>query len=732
MQQTAEATQIEELDQRLAALAENLLTKRDEAVQARAASGVERRWREDQAAFEGMDATLRLDPSMMDFATGNAWQRPNEPRRSKVIVNIIRGKCNTTEGRFAEIMLPTDDQNYGILPSKVATLAIDAPQMSPQVMAGAMGSQGSAPSPSADPVQAQQQAQEEAKKKSSLMEDEIGDQLGECEFNGECRKVVRQSVRLGTGILKGPNVVKRIRRSWTRQEDQDGSVYVMQAQEEMAPSSKWVDCWNVYPDYPNCGDNPQRGAFIWELDYVLPRDLRKLIGVPGYNRAQIGKVLREEPKRTIVKADKGGTMVVQQTYLAKGGPFERWEYHGDVDREDLDAMGCRCPDDDAMAFSACVVFVNDRPIKVTLNMLDTGQLPYDFFQWEPVADSPWGIGEPRKIMWQQRVMTGAWRAMMDNAGDSAGGIFIMGKDVVPEDGVWDFTSKKAWIDEGDDPDVRKAFSQYQIQNNQVELQNIIELALRFTDMESGTPMLAQGERGSSPETLGGMQLLMQGADVSRRQQVKLWDDKITRPHIKRYYDWNMQYSAKDEIKGDFEVDARGTSVLLVKDQAAQSLQQVFALRNDPELRLRIDWDKALEQLFDALHLDILKSEEEYQKALAEEQNKQPAPAPQVEVAHIRAESAEKIKAYELRQESEEAEKDRQAEIAIQMISEKMTSTELSSAERQAFDKLKVLLATTSMKLKTQRDLSAAERSSQVIDPGAEPAGQAEPGHAFTQ
>jgi len=42
--------------------------------------------------------------------------------------------------------------------------------------------------------------------------------------------------------------------------------------------------------------------------------------------------------------------------------------------------------------------------------------------------------------------------------------------------------------------------------------------------------------------------------------------------------WNMQYNDKAEIKGDFNVDARGASVLLAKDQQAQSLTEVFSER----------------------------------------------------------------------------------------------------------------------------------------------------------
>ena len=46
----------EELIEKLQALAEHLLGKRNEAILFRSACGVERRWKEDQASFNGIDS----------------------------------------------------------------------------------------------------------------------------------------------------------------------------------------------------------------------------------------------------------------------------------------------------------------------------------------------------------------------------------------------------------------------------------------------------------------------------------------------------------------------------------------------------------------------------------------------------------------------------------------------------------------------------------------------------
>ena len=737
----------QEMDARLASLAETILKTRNEAVEGRAASGIERQWRADQRAFEGMDGTVGA-ADMLDFATGNAWLEPRDKKQkqSRVLVNIIRGKCETAEGRFSELQFPTDDKNWGLLVPPV-----------PEASVTLMGSQVTDDEKAAD-----------LKKRCSAMEKEIEDQLEECNFNAECRKVVRSAVRLGAGVLKGPNVVKTLKRAWIEQSDAAGSVYVMQTMEQFAPKSVCCNIWNIYPD-PHCGSDPKRGAYLWERDdHVLPRDVRALMGVKGYNRRQLKAVLEEEPLRTVVQIDKGGSHGAASTRTTKGSPYERWEYHGDVDRETLESIGCTCPDDDGGAYSACIVFINDRPVKVTLNAIDTGELPYDFFQWVEIEDSPWGIGEVRKIIWQQRIITAAWRAMMDNAGASAGTILVLGKDVEPEDDDWGLNGNKIFVNYADDQDVSKAFAQYQIANNQVPLQNIIELALRFTDLESGTPALAQGEKGSAPETLGGMQLLMSGADTGRRRLVKQWDDQITRPHIQRYNDWNMQYNPKQEIKGAYTVDARGTSTLLVKEQSVESLMQVLQLRNDPEVNLQVDWSKVIKQLFQARHLDVLKDDKAIEEARAQAAQQPPPQAPQVQVAEIRAktemERAQLQGQVTLKKTQIEAEADihrtdvdtdrdtalvnaaaeKNANDAALRMKELEMRREIeilkySTQQKISLEDAKVQLARDAMKLNTQKQLAAAAGAMdiekhynppQVATPAMEPTGKAPDGQAF--
>ncbi len=725
-----------------------LLKKRDIAVAFRAASGIERRWREDEAMFEGnLDSGIGKT-SMIDYATQEAPARlSNQPARSMIEINVVRNKCETAEGRFADIMLPVDSKNWALKVTPV-------PQITQALKDERPARKKDSAEPLVDPDGEQitmadiaRKDFERASDSMTLMEKEIEDQLTECNFNSENRKLIKASCRLGTGILKGPNIVKRINKSYQRKVDESGdSVHVLTAVEESRPASEAVSCWNLYPDPDTTEDVKKTMGYIFESGNIRSKELVDLIGVPGYDEKQIRLVLAEPPTRTVVEPDKSNKQFkTKQLSGTTGDLYEIWYYYGDLSRDDLQALDIDVSTTpEALMLSVAVVFVNEHPIKVMLNPLDSGDLPYDFFQWTQISDSPWGIGLTRMMFWIQRMINGAMRAMMDNAGDSSGVNVILGSGIEPVDGKLELTGKKLWRYTGSDPediDVRKLFNQFQVANNQTDLESIIDLAFKFLDLETGVPMIFQGEQQKMPETLGATNIMVDASNVSLRSRVKIFDDQITDPHLTKYYHWNMQYNEKEEIKGDYAVDARGVSALYQREQYIQTLMQIMPFKNDPDFKLRIDWDKALKEMFASLGLNILKSETDYKKALKEEGKNQPPPDPKIQVEQLRAKSdieelkaKEKMKTAELKAKSDEAQKQRDHETNLAMIQRDIKMMDFATKKDISLDNVKAKLSDTTMKLKTQAALSKDETNPapQVSTPVVEPPGRAADGKAYTE
>jgi len=665
----------------------------------------------------------------------------------------VRGRSEVSLGRFEDVLLPVRAKNWGLKPTpnpEVMKMVGDT-RMAMSEGNPVMMSDGKT---QANMDQVATALKAKVTKAMGGMERVIDDALTECSFNSEERKVMENAVNLGTGILKGPCVSRKLKKVWKRAQSKnptipDGPpVWVrnLEFKEDNKPISVSLSPWNVYPS-ADCKGDPSKGSYIWEKDTIRPRDVQRLIGLPGYSTEQLELVLEEEPKRIMVTYDsRGNYMKIQEENANLGELYELWEYNGEVRREYMELLGCKCPT--GRPVSARIVFINDRPVKATLNLLDTGDLPYDFFSWTSIADVPWGAGEPIKIMWAQRIINAAWRQMCDNAGDSAGAnLAIMG--LTPDDGIWEIAGKKLWRWDGntDLDDVRKAITQVQLDNNQAPLQAMLELALKFIDLMTATPTIFQGEAKEAPDTLGATNIVVDSSNVTFRSKVKRWDDTITTPHLRRWYDFEMQYNEDDSIKEDLDVDPRGASVLYEKDQMRQQLLQVFQLKQDPDIARRTDWDKAIELFYSSSHLDILKGEKTGEEEQGQPQSPEAsAAAAQIQIAQLKSDGDMQIQMLkqqllesEMQFKSEESQKERDHAAAMKEADLKIKMMEYSEKRNIELDKLKVQLALGSEGMNMQwvlankaRQDKEMERTAvpEVSHPPTEPPGRAPVGESY--
>jgi hypothetical protein len=256
----------------------------------------------------------------------------------------------------------------------------------------------------------------------------------------------------------------------------------------------------------------------------------------------------------------------------------------------------------------------------------------------------------------QIALNSAWRMALDNGALSVGPAGVHRKDeIMPADGDWTFRPKKIWLAVkaaiANAPDPIKFFD---VPNNMEEIAQLIELATTFIDIETGIPQPQQGEQGTTTtQTVGGMAILQNASNIIFRRIVKNVDDGLITPTMRRLYDWNMQFSKRDEIKGDMQVDARGTSVLLVKEVQANNLMLVVTtLMANPNIAamLKTNGYPAVVKLFQSMMIkpeEVLVSEDDYDKFLKDQAQQPPPEAPQVTVAKLNAEARKESDAIQL-------------------------------------------------------------------------------------
>ena len=539
---------------------------RDDWVQHRATGDVEKRWRKNAQLYFGehnnstgeFENTLRNGPPARKMVEGN---------RSRVVINIVRPKVDQAIARMCEILFPVDDRNWGIkptpLPEMVDMVGNDAETVDPAT--------GQPTGLTAD--QEAKAIMQAAKEAAEGMERSIDDSLTECRFNGESRKGVEDGIRLGTMVMYGPFPARQTSKVWIPRPD---GTQELQVNESIVPASMRWDPWDTFFD-PSCGNDHQRGRGFFLRRNVNRKELRGLVGLPGYDAEAIREVLRSPA--TKVRVAEGRVLRDR----VRDDSYEMWTYHGEIEPDEMELLSSRTQGDPLTDITfGVLIIVNDKIIGAMDSWVVDKTLPIDVWNWRKADDSPFGYGMPDELEHQQRVVNSAWRQVMDNGKTSLGGQIVMKKGmVIPQNGSYEVTPNKIWLAKDDLDDVRQAFSVFEFNSHLQELLAIAQAAMSFADMETSMPQIMGGEQGSAPETVGGMVMLFNNANAVLRQRVKLYDDNVTKPHISRYYDWKMANDPDVNIKGDFEIDARGSTALVERDIQNQAMLNLASITNNP-------------------------------------------------------------------------------------------------------------------------------------------------------
>jgi len=523
----------------------------------------------------------------------------------------------------------------------------------------------------------------EAKRRSDLMLEEIDDQLVTCGFQSEARDAISDAVKLGVGIIKGPVLGDRSKQQWAQRMAAEGGpiAYVLEQTESEAPSAHRVDPWSFFPDPDIRRVDDMDG--IYERHLMNKGQLRKLAQRPGMDQDAIRDLLRAGP-------DSGATPAYMadlndltgQTDGDVRDAFQVWEYTGAIEAEDMEVLvaafqtdeedGAEPEEIDSLSEHIVrVFFCQGRTLSFALHPLDSGEPIYSVFTIRPDESTVFGFGVPYIMRHPQSILNGAFRMMMDNSGLSTGPQIVINKDqVTPEDGNWTITARKIWLRNSAtaQPGV-SPFETFNIPSNQAELANIINIAGEVIDEVTAMPSIAQGEQGVGiTKTAQGMALLMNSANVSFRRIVKNYDDDITVPLIRRFYHWNMQFSAKDEIKGDYAVKARGSGVLLVREMQAQNLLMIAQLFGDhPVYGPMLKHAELLRSIFRAHMIaadEITLTDREYKQLMADQQSQtDPAAEANAKAAEI-AEQELELRKAEMAQKAELSDREWDARMRI--------------------------------------------------------------------
>lgn len=683
---------------RLKALSVSIDKKREDAVNGRIQLGIEDEWQQVEDAYAGMDSIPQnLKPSTIDGSVQRSPKSTNT--RSTVFLNITRPYVDAAAAKVADMLLPTDDKNWGMKPTPVPEISnykgdqtplIDPKTMQPVVQNGQQVT--------VDDFH--NRITEEARIRCERAERRIDDWLVECQFNSEVRRVIENASRYGTGIMKGP-FPKRIKQTVINTK---GGLTAIDIKESISPTSKSISPWNFYPD-PACGDNIHKGSYVFETDQITAREVEDLIGDDSYIEDALREVLEEGPNQSAIGRRFEARNLDKEVY-------DIWYFSGYVTKDDMIACGC-VVDEDFESFPALVTMINDTVVKATLQPLDSGKFPYDVMVWSEVAGTWVGQGVGMQVNTPQRMLNAATRNMMDNAGNSSGPqIFIRRHGISPADGSYQIYGNKIWFIEDDSIiDARTAIQSVVIDSRQAELMNIIQFAMKMAEDVTGLPMLLQGQQGKAPETVGGIQMLNNNASTVLRRIARNFDDMLTEPHIRSYYEWILLYG-KEEEKGDYQVEVRGSSALVERDIQNQTIAQILQLSLNPAFG--VNPNKAFNEYLKSQRLPPASFEytEEEKQQIAQ----QPKPVdPRIEAAQIQSKTQVELANLKKQETTEELAirnqhlmDERQARMEEKRLDLQLAAIKMANDKNVSLAKIKADLAKVAMTIKNDRELFSAE------------------------
>lgn len=405
------------------------------------------------------------------------------------------------------------------------------------------------------------------------MEKKIHDQLDESSASKHLRASAFEAALFGTGVMKGPFAVNKEYADWA----EDGTY---KPRIKTVPEASHVSLWNFYWD-PDA-NNTDECQYVIERHKLSRSQLRALKKRPHFRKNVIDQLIAE---------GEGYVKKYWEDDLKDYAPnfgverFEVLEYWGNVDVEMLLENDIEIPEElmDSGELQANIWFCNNKILRLVLNPFKPAKIPYYAVPYELNPYSLAGVGVAENMDDTQTLMNGFMRMAVDNGVLSGNLVFEIDEtNLVPGQDLEVYPGK-VFRRQGGAPG--QALFGTKFPNVSQENLQLFDKARQLADESTGMPSFAHGQTGVSGvgRTASGISMLMNAAGGSIKTVIKNVDDYLLSPLGKAFFNFNMQFDFDPEIRGDLEVNARGTESLMANEVRSQRLMQFLQIVSNPAL-----------------------------------------------------------------------------------------------------------------------------------------------------
>lgn len=516
-------------------------------------------------------------------------QKLQSANRSMVYPRNTRKAVVGTRAKMMEMMFPATERNWSVVPEEfpslsqvdMATVIADAEQKKAEEAQKAQTQ--------LEPLTPEEVAaavREFAERRADNMEREIKDQLDEMpiEYPQLCKMVLHSGTLYGWGVLEGPLTRAKEEKVYAKQENgQWGPV----TKRIPRPDFEHVRSWDIYPDMSAKHWNNQEGLF---RRFIFSRhDLTKLIERDDIMKEELKEYLRTHTdgnyKAETYEAELrvlDQTMNVQKVEKRR---YEVYRYFGFVAATEMAAIGVDVLEKDLYKSMLVDIWVIPGGGEGTIIKAEkaifgehVGDQYHPFFYDDEEEAGLLGISLPSILRDSQLKLAATDRMLMDNGAACLGPIVVADKSRLARENknveIGAFTT--IYTDTSEDPaNNTKVVESFQVESHIRELLELRREYKQIFDDEANLNPLTMGDPngvGEAFRTSGNLSQLTGGAHMMTKDQVRAFD-RFTDSVIGSIVRWNIRFTDKPEIKGDFKAVARGTISLVAKEVRGAALAQ---------------------------------------------------------------------------------------------------------------------------------------------------------------
>jgi len=425
------------------------------------------------------------------------------------------------------------------------------------------------------------------------MEKKIHDQLDESNANKHLRSTAFEMALFGTGVMKGPFATNKEYPHW----DDDGKYNPLI---KTVPEASHVSIWNFYWD--SDATNTDDCQYVIERHKLSKTQLRALKRRP-YFRANIIDQLVEQGEGYIKKYWEDDLKDFAPSFGVER--FEVLEYWGNIDVDMLIDNDIEIPTEfeDAGELQANIWYCNGKIIRLVLNPFKPSKIPYYAVPYELNPYSLAGVGIAENMDDTQTLMNGFMRMAVDNAVLSGNLVFEIDETNLVPGQDFSVYPGKVFRRQGGAPG--QSLFGTKFPNVAAENLQLFDKARQLSDESTGLPSFAHGQTGVSGvgRTASGISMLMNAASGGIKTVIKNVDDYLLAPLGKAFFNFNMQFDYDPEIKGDLEVNARGTESLMATEVRSQRLMQFLQIASSPALMPFAKFPYIIREIAKSMELD---------------------------------------------------------------------------------------------------------------------------------